>query len=73
MNNATFFFAEPKNEPVYSYAPESKERILLEKEITEQYNKCIEIPLIINGKEVKTYHYPHEYGHYEFEHCYFYG
>ena len=54
MNNATFFFAEPKNEPVYSYAPESKERILLEKEITEQYNKCIEIPLIINGKEVRT-------------------
>jgi 1-pyrroline-5-carboxylate dehydrogenase len=54
MNNATFFFAEPKNEPVYSYAPESKERILLEKEITEQYNKVIEIPLIINGKEVRT-------------------
>ena len=45
MNNATFFFAEPKNEPVYSYAPNSKERELLEKELTEQYNNCIEIPL----------------------------
>ncbi|MEE0947920.1 MAG: aldehyde dehydrogenase family protein, partial [Bacteroidales bacterium] len=54
MNNATFFFAQPKNEPVFSYAPNSKERILLEKELNKQYNECIEIPLIIGGKEIKT-------------------
>lgn len=54
MNNATFFFAQPKNEPVFSYAPNSKERILLENELNKQYNECIEIPLIIGGKEVKT-------------------
>lgn len=54
MNNATFFFAEPKNEPVFSYAKGSKERELLEKEIKQQYDKCVEIPLIIGGKEVRT-------------------
>lgn len=54
MNNATFFFAQPKNEPVFSYAPNSKERILLENELNKQYNECIEIPLIIGGKEIKT-------------------
>ena len=54
MNNATFFFAQPKNETVFSYAPNSKERILLEKELNKQYNECIEIPLIIGGKEIKT-------------------
>lgn len=54
MNNATFFFAEPKNEPVFSYAQGSKERELLEKEIKQQYDKCVEIPLIIGGKEVRT-------------------
>ncbi|MDY4861936.1 MAG: L-glutamate gamma-semialdehyde dehydrogenase [Candidatus Onthomorpha sp.] len=54
MNNATFFFAEPKNELVFSYAQGSKERELLEKEIKQQYDKCVEIPLIIGGKEVRT-------------------
>lgn len=54
MNNATFFFAEPKNEPVFSYVQGSKERELLEKEIKQQYEKCVEIPLIIGGKEVRT-------------------
>lgn len=54
MNNATFFFAEPKNEPVFSYVQGSKERELLEKEIKQQYDKCVEIPLIIGGKEVRT-------------------
>ncbi|MDR1847175.1 MAG: L-glutamate gamma-semialdehyde dehydrogenase [Bacteroidales bacterium] len=54
MNNATFFFREPKNETVLGYAPNSTERIELEKELNKQYNQCIEIPLIVNGKEVRT-------------------
>ncbi|MDR1724999.1 MAG: L-glutamate gamma-semialdehyde dehydrogenase [Bacteroidales bacterium] len=54
MNNATFFFKEPKNEPGLGYAPNSSERIELEKELKRQYNTCIEIPLIVNGKEIKT-------------------
>ena len=54
MNQATFFFNEPKNEPVLGYAPNSPERELLSKELERQYNTCIEIPLIIGGKEIKT-------------------
>jgi len=54
MNNSNFEFREPKNEPVYSYAPGSIERELLQKELHRQYNQTIEIPLIIGGKEVKT-------------------
>lgn len=54
MNNATFFFAAPKGEPGNLYAPNSKEREELGKELERQYNQCIEIPLIIGGKEVKT-------------------
>ncbi len=54
MNNAVFQFREPKNEPVYSYAPGTPERKLLQEELERQYNNTIEIPLIIGGKEVKT-------------------
>jgi delta-1-pyrroline-5-carboxylate dehydrogenase, group 1 len=54
MNNNTFFFDRPQNEPVYGYVPGSKEREELGKELERQYNTCIEIPLIIGGKEVKT-------------------
>lgn len=54
MNNAIYNFREPKNESVYSYAPGSRERKLLEEELNQQYNKVIDIPLIIGGKEVRT-------------------
>ena len=54
MNNANYVFREPQNEPVFSYAPGTPERALLQKELERQYNQEIEIPLIIGGKEVKT-------------------
>jgi 1-pyrroline-5-carboxylate dehydrogenase len=54
MNNAIFNFVEPKNEPVLSYLQGSNERIRLEKELLEQSNKVIDIPLIIGGKEIRT-------------------
>ncbi|MDR1113190.1 MAG: 1-pyrroline-5-carboxylate dehydrogenase, partial [Bacteroidales bacterium] len=54
MNNANFEFREPKNEPVYSYAPGSPERKLLQEELERQYNTTVEIPCIIGGKMVKT-------------------
>lgn len=54
MNNANFEFREPKNEPIYAYAPGSRERQLLQAELEKQYNQVVEIPLIIGGKEVKT-------------------
>ena len=54
MHNTVSNIPLPVNEPVLSYAPGSKERELLIKEIAEQESKQIEIPLIIGGKEVKT-------------------
>jgi 1-pyrroline-5-carboxylate dehydrogenase len=54
MNNAIFNFVEPKNEPVLDYLQRSNERIQLEKELFEQSNKVIDIPLIIGGKEIRT-------------------
>jgi 1-pyrroline-5-carboxylate dehydrogenase len=54
MNNAIYNFREPKNEPVLSYKKGSPERTLLEKELTDQKNKVIDIPLVIGGKEIRT-------------------
>ena len=54
MNNAIFNFTEPKNEPVMSYLPGSDERKKIEKELAEQSSKVIDIPLIIEGKEIRT-------------------
>jgi len=54
MNNAIFNFNEPKNEPVLSYLPGSRERQLLEEELNLQSSKAIEIPMIIGGKEIRT-------------------
>ncbi len=54
MNNAIYNFREPKNEAVLTYAPGSEERKLLEEELNLQYNKVIDIPLIIGGKEIRT-------------------
>ncbi|HLP71515.1 MAG TPA: L-glutamate gamma-semialdehyde dehydrogenase [Bacteroidales bacterium] len=54
MNNAIYNFSEPKNEPVYSYAPGSRERQLLEEELKFQYSQVIDIPLIIGGQEIRT-------------------
>jgi len=54
MNNAIYNFREPKNEPVLSYRSGSRERKLLEEELTFQKNQVIDIPLIIGGKEIRT-------------------
>lgn len=54
MNNAIFNFREPKNEPVYQYMPDSPERIKLQNELDFQSNTVFEIPLIIDGKEIRT-------------------
>jgi len=44
----------PPNEPIYSYAPDTPERELLNKEIQRLGSQQVEIPLIIGGKEIKT-------------------
>ncbi|MCX6231393.1 MAG: L-glutamate gamma-semialdehyde dehydrogenase [Bacteroidetes bacterium] len=54
MNNSIYNFREPVNEPILDYLQGSEERRLLMKEIEWQKNEQIEIPLIIDGKEIKT-------------------
>ncbi|MCI2082333.1 MAG: L-glutamate gamma-semialdehyde dehydrogenase [Bacteroidales bacterium] len=54
MNNSVFSFSSPQNEPVKSYLKGSPERVALEAELQRQMGECIEIPLIIGGKEVRT-------------------
>lgn len=53
MNNVIFDFAEPVNEPILDYLPGSRERECLEKELSDQGSRVVEIPLIIGGKEIK--------------------
>jgi 1-pyrroline-5-carboxylate dehydrogenase len=54
MNNAIYNFSEPINEPVLTYLCGSRERLLIEKELEEQYASKTDIPLIIGGKEIRT-------------------
>lgn len=54
MNNAIFNMAAPANEPIYGYMKGSKEEKALTAELQKQSETVIEIPLIIDGKEVKT-------------------
>lgn len=68
MHNAYFDYDEPINEPVKSYAPGSAERFALQDAIAELKSSQRDIPMYINGKEVRTDNTgeirpPHEKGH----------
>ena len=54
MSNAYFNIQEPKNEPYFSFAPGTPQRESLKKRLKELKSQVIEIPAIINGKEVRT-------------------
>jgi 1-pyrroline-5-carboxylate dehydrogenase len=54
MNNGIFHIPHPVNEPVLAYAPGSPERTALKKEIARLRTTQLDIPLIIDGKEVRT-------------------
>ena len=53
---ATGFFKVPTavNEPVLSYAPGTRERELLKNAIQEARSEEVDVPMIIDGKEVRT-------------------
>jgi 1-pyrroline-5-carboxylate dehydrogenase len=58
----------PVNEPVRSYAPGTPERQALKARLAELAGECLEIPLIIGGREVRTGRtaqavMPHCHGH----------
>ena len=58
----------PENEPVKDYLPNSEERISLEKALSDLRAKVIDIPMYINGQEVRTkksvpVYAPHDHQH----------
>ena len=54
MSNAIFKVPEPKNEPVFSYAPGSPERAAVKATLKKMRITKKDIPMIINGEEVHT-------------------
>lgn len=54
MNNAYFDFAEPKNEVVLGYAPGSAERKALKAALAELKGQVRDIPMYIDGQEVRS-------------------
>ncbi len=54
MSNGFFAIPLPKNEPVLSYAPGSKERAALKKALEEARSKVLDIPMYIGADEVRS-------------------
>lgn len=68
MHNAYFHYELPKNETVLNYGPKSPERAALQKAIADLKSQTRDIPMYINGVEVRTgdkkeIRPPHETGH----------
>ena len=54
MQYGDFYYPMPANEPVLSYAPGSKERIVLKTVLKELKSIKIDVPMYIGGEEVRT-------------------
>ncbi len=54
MRNCIAKIPFPNNEPIYSYEAGSKEKQLLKEAIAKIKSEQVEIPVIINGEEIKT-------------------
>ncbi len=68
MNNGSFYYPTPVNEPVLNYAPGSPEKKRLKSVLAELKKKTEDIPMYIGSKEVRTrkkvaIHPPHERNH----------
>ena len=68
MPKGIFKVPVAKNEPVMTYAPGTPERAALKKEIERLRSEVIDIPMVIDGKEVRTgntvpIHPPHDRKH----------
>ena len=65
MSNSIYKTPTPINEVVRSYAPGTSDRQLIKAALAEAKSQAYDIPMIINGKEVRTdnlvdFHPPHE-------------
>jgi 1-pyrroline-5-carboxylate dehydrogenase len=54
MNNSLSRIPTPKNEPVLNYTPEATETKQLKSQLASMAGMEVEVPLVINGKEVRT-------------------
>jgi len=54
MSTGFFHIPVPKNEPVLSYAPGSKERVALKKALAEARATVLDIPMYIGAEEVRS-------------------
>jgi 1-pyrroline-5-carboxylate dehydrogenase len=54
MSTGFFHIPAPKNEPVLSYAPGSKERAALKKALEEARAQVIDVPMYIGAEEIRT-------------------
>lgn len=54
MSTGFFHVPVPKNEPVLSYAPGSKERASLKKALADARATVVDVPMYIGGEEVRT-------------------
>ena len=54
MPKGRYFIPDPKNEPVYSYAPGTPERKHLQKALEEARGSEVDIPMYIGGEASKT-------------------
>jgi 1-pyrroline-5-carboxylate dehydrogenase len=68
MQKSMFFVPTAKNEPVLSYKPGSAERINLVEALKAAKSEVVDVPMIIDGKEVRTGNLqelrpPHERAH----------
>ena len=54
MNNAIFNMERPQNEHTLDYAPGCKERKALNTELARMSSEVLDMPLIIDGKEIRT-------------------
>jgi len=54
MSTGFFHIPPPKNEPILSYAPGSKERASLAKALEEGRSQILDIPMYIGSEEVRT-------------------
>jgi len=54
MNKEIFKMSIPINEPILNYSPGSKEKKELKKVLNDFKSKKVDIPMYINGKEIRT-------------------
>ena len=54
IKELNFSIRNAVNEPIKDYLDESPEKISLKQKISELKSKTIDIPIIINGQEIRT-------------------